>query len=62
MEGVYVAVLDQCAARLKKKLHCDLMERMKKERAGRETRLTVMMQPTAEEGRGQGGYSHLKWT
>ena len=46
----YVAVLDQCAAKLKKKLQCDLRQRMKKNRAGRETRLTAMMQPTTEEG------------
>ena len=43
-------MLDQCAAKLKKKLHCDLRQKMEKQRAGRETRLTTMMQPTAEEG------------
>jgi len=51
----YAAVLDQCAAELKKKLHCDLRRKMKKQRAGRETRLTTMMQPTAEEGGGREG-------
>ena len=46
----YAAVLDQCAAKLKKKLPCDLRQKMEKHRAGRETRPTAMMQPTTEEG------------
>ena len=47
--------MEQCAAKLKKKLHCDLRQKMKKHRAGRETRLTAMMQPAAEEGGGREG-------
>ena len=46
---------EQCAAKLKKKLHCDLRQKMKKHRAGRETRLTAMMQPATEEGGGREG-------
>ena len=46
----YVAVFDQCAARLKKQLHCDLREEMNAQRAGKGTRLTTMMQPTTEGG------------
>ena len=51
----YAAMLDQCAAKLKKKLHCDLRQKMKKHRAGREARLTAMMQPATEEGGGREG-------
>ena len=48
-------MLEQCAAKLKKKLHCDLRQKMEKHRAGRETRLTATMQPAAEEGGGREG-------
>ena len=48
-------MLDQCAVELKRKLHCDLRQKMKKNRAGRETRLTAMMQPATEEGGGREG-------
>ena len=48
-------MLDQCATKLKKKLHCDLRQKMKKNRVGRETRLADMMQPTTEEGGGRQG-------
>ena len=51
----YAAVLDQCVASLKKRLHCDLRQKMKKQRAGRETRLAAMMQPAAEGGGGREG-------
>ena len=51
----YATVLDQCAVKLKRKLHCDLRQKMKKNRAGRETRLTAMMQPATEEGGGREG-------
>jgi ribonuclease HI len=51
----YAAVLDQSAVELKRKLHCDLRQKMKKNRAGRETRLTAMMQPATEEGGGREG-------
>ena len=51
----YATVLDQCAAKLKKKLHCGLRQKMKKNIAGRETRLTTMMQPATEEDGDRGG-------
>ena len=51
----YAAVLDRRASKLKKKLHCDLRQKMKKNMTGRETRLTAMMQPATEEGGGREG-------
>ena len=38
----HATILDQCAAKLKKKLHCDLRKEMKEQRAGRETRLSTI--------------------
>ena len=51
----YATVLDQCAVKLKRKLHCDLRQKMKKNRAGKETRLTAMVQPATEGGGGREG-------
>ena len=53
-------MLDQCAAKLKKKLRCDLRQQMKNHRAGSETRLTAVMQPATEEGSGKEGAAVLR--
>ena len=50
----YATMSDECAAKLKKKLHCDLRQKMMKNRADRETRLPWcnQQQRTVEAGRG----------
>ena len=51
----HATVLDRCAVKLNRKLHCDLRQKMKKNRACRETRLTAIMQPATLEGGGREG-------
>ena len=47
-------MLERRAAKLKSRLHAygDLRKQMKKQRAGREAKLSRMMEPTSEEGGG----------
>jgi hypothetical protein len=46
----YTMVLEKRAQELRSKLHGDLRQRMKKQRAGRGVRLTRMMEPASEDG------------
>ena len=51
----YARVLEKRAQELRSKLHGDLRQRMKKQRAGRGVRLTRMTEPTSEDGGGREG-------
>ena len=51
----YAGVLEKRAAKLRSKLHGDLRQQLKKQRAGREVKLTRTMEPASEEGGGREG-------
>ena len=51
----YARVLEKRAKELRSKLHGDLRQRMKKQRAGRGMKLTRMMEPSSEDGGGREG-------
>ena len=48
-------MLERRAAKLKSRLYGDLRKQMKKQRAGREAKLSRMMEPALEEGGGREG-------
>ena len=48
-------MLEKKAAKLRSRLHGGLRQQMKKQRAGREAKLTRMMEPASEEGGGRKG-------
>jgi hypothetical protein len=52
---VYASVLEKRAKELRSGLHRDLRQQMKKQRIGREVRLTRVMEPASEEGGGREG-------
>ena len=51
----YASVLEGRAAKLRSRLHGDLRKQMKGQRAGREAKLSGMMEPASEEGGCRGG-------
>ena len=51
----YAGELEKRAAKLRSKLHGDLRQQMKKQKAGREVKLTRMIGPTSVEGGGREG-------
>ena len=51
----YASVLERRAAKLKSRLHDDLRKQMKKQRAGREAKLTKMMEPRQHQKKEEAG-------